>query len=249
MVTRCLRSRPPFQRAIRRLLSVAIGVGTLLSVAAGVAVADESIPVASYDVQETYTIRVNELGDAHFTNVLVYDDSFFETAGKQFEQYPQILSRRYRRDAAFRELQNFKSTIDKDKATVTLTFDQPGFAYNMGSYWMIPLFPDAPTSEENDIPVFEEEILVNNDFTLWQDLTFKTVTKVDLPTGATNVRWDRDEQAVLYELAYVPPKTGNLLQRNSTVFAIVFAALATCSLVAAALLLLRLRSSPSTSES
>ncbi|HET6494227.1 MAG TPA: hypothetical protein VFH61_02545 [Thermoleophilia bacterium] len=65
-----------------------------------------------------------------------------------------------------REIQNFNATLDRENATVTLTFDEPGFACNMGSYWMLPFFPEGPRFELDGAKVFEQESTVSNEFTL-----------------------------------------------------------------------------------
>ncbi|MEZ5126191.1 MAG: hypothetical protein R2826_08080 [Thermoleophilia bacterium] len=211
----------------------------LLALFAGHAYADESVPVTDYEVNETFTIAVNDVGDAHYTDVLVYDPDFFETAGLDLETYPQLLSRRYERQAAIRELQNFNATIERETGTVKLTFDEPGYAYNLGDHWWLPFFTQAPTSTDGAAQVFEEDVLVNNEFTLWQDADFKVITRLELPAGASNVSWDENDEAMLYQLTYAAPATGNVLQRNSTVFAIVFGLLMAASAVIAVLLLVR----------
>ena len=100
---------------------------------------------------------------------------------------------------------------------MTLTFDEPGFAYNMGSYWMAPFFSEGPKFELDGANVFEQESTVSNEFTPWQDADFKTTTHLALPAAASNVRWDETKEAMLYDVACVPPAPPrNALQRNRT---------------------------------
>jgi hypothetical protein len=226
----------------RRLLFATILSLAALVLLAGDAWAAENVTVTHYEVQETLTMTVNELGDAHYTDVLKYDAAFFKTASIDLDRYPMLLSRRYERQAAVSEIQNFKATLDRENATVTLTFDKPGFAYNMGDSWMVPFFPEGPKFEIDGARVFEQESTVNNEFTLWQDAAFKTTTHLELPAAATSVRWDETDQAMLYDLAYVPPAPpGNALQRNRTASVVVFSLLIVASLGIAALVYRRAR--------
>lgn len=191
-------------------------------------------------------MTIDAVGNAHYTDVLKYDPGFFKTAGIDLDRYPMLLSRRYERQATVREIQDFHATLDRENATVTLTFDKPGFAYNMGSYWLVPFFPAGPAFELEGAKVFEQESTVSNEFTLWQDADFKTTTHLELPAAAKNVRWDETKEAMLYDLAYIPPAPpGNALQRNRTASVIVFALLIVASLGAAALLYRSARPAPS----
>lgn len=214
----------------------------LLLLFAGTAWATGGVTVNQYDVQETQTITVDALGDAHYSDVLKYDPAFFSNAGVDFTQYPALLSRRFEQQAAVKELQNFKSQFERATSTVTLTFDKPGKAYNMGSYWMLLGFTQPPTKQSPDDQVFELESTENSEFTLWQDLKFKTTTHLKLPAGASNVRYDPTQKAMLWDLAYAPPVTPkNLLQKNKLPFTVVFSLLIAASLVVATVSLVRNR--------
>lgn len=216
-----------------------------LMVAAGVARADEGVSTGNYKAQETVTITVNALGDAHYEDVVKYESGFFNTAGFSFDKYPFLLSRRFEQKAAVSEIANFKSKLNRDAATVTLTFDKPGYAYNLGDHWMLPGFYSEPTLQTKSGRVFQQQSTENNEFTLWQDLDFSTTTHLKLPAAVKNVRWDEEQNAVLYELAYVAPAPPeNVLQRNRTLFLALFAALIAISLAGAATLLLRRRPIP-----
>jgi hypothetical protein len=232
-------------RMARGAVFAATIVLAVLVLFAGEALAAENVTVTTYEVQETLSMTIDAVGDAHYTDVLNYDPSFFKTASIDLDRYPMLLSRRYERQAAVREIQDFHATLDRENATVTLTFDKPGLAYNMGDYWMVPFFTEGPEFELDGAKVFEQESTVSNEFTLWQDADFKTTTRLALPAAATNVRWDEAKGAMLYDLAYVPPAPpGNALQRNRTASVIVFALLIVASLGAAALLYRSARSTP-----
>lgn len=213
-----------------------------LTVSVGVAHADEGVSTGNYKAQETVTITVNALGDAHYVDVVKYESAFFNTAGFSFDKYPFLLSRRFEQKAAVSEIENFKSRLDRDAATVTLTFDKPGYAYNLGDHWMLPGFDSEPTLKTGRAQIFQQNSTENNEFTLWQDLDFTTTTHLKLPAAAKNIHWDEDDNAMLYELAYIPPMPPeNVLQRNRGLFAGLFGALIAISLGVATVVLLRKR--------
>jgi len=197
----------------------------------------------TYDVNEHFTITVNSLGDAHFKDVYKYDKAFFSTAGFKKGTYPAILVRRYRQMVDSTEIENLKSTIDMDTATITISFDQKGRAYNEGDHWMMYGFPDKPDlTAKSGARVFQSESTENNEFTLGQDLKFKTMEYLVLPKGSTDIRWDRDKHAMRYAVAYTEPAPpGTVLQNNRAVFIPVFAVLLILSAGIAVYFLLRRR--------
>lgn len=232
---------------VRKLSAPVLLLGLLAALLspplAGSAAADE-VTSYSYDVTETFTITLNDKGDATCKDVLKYDASFFNTRGFDFEKYPFLLSRRYRAQAAADEITAFNADLDRETSTVTLTFKEPGRAYNMGTHWTLFGFPDKPDFTVDGKQVFVSESSVNSDYTLWQDLEFKTTTYVKLPAGATNVRWNKADKALFYELAYTPPDQGNTLQRNQALFIPLFAVLALGSLAVGAYAIIRGRRLP-----
>jgi len=125
------------------LAALAAALVTLWGLAPSPAQAD-GIAVYSYQVQEEYTITVDELGNAACKDILVYDASFFNKQGYQFDHYPFLLSRRYCEPCDIREIENFNADIDTQTATVTITFDQPGKAYNQGTAWEMYGFLSEP---------------------------------------------------------------------------------------------------------
>lgn len=199
------------------------------------------ITVYSYQVQEEYTITVDELGNAACKDVLIYDPSFFNKQGYQFEHYPFLLSRRYCDPCDIREIENFDADIDTKTATITITFDQPGKAYNQGAAWEMYGFFSKPKFEVDGAQVFEEESSVNSEFTLWQDLQFKTTTFVRLPAGAQNVRYRDDKHALVWELPYMPANTASFVGRHQGLFVPLGFILLAAGLAGAALLMLRYR--------
>lgn len=181
----------------------------------------------SYDVNEDFTITVNAVGDAHYRDVLKYDKDFFSTAGFNKGTYPSILVRRYREMVDNTEIEHLKSHIDMETATITVSFDQAGRAYNEGDHWAVYGYDEKPSLVTKDgARVFESESTVNNEFTLGQDLKFQTKTYLRLPAGSTGIRLDRGNEAMVYTLAYTEPAPpGSVLQKNRAIFLPIFAVL------------------------
>ncbi len=109
--------------------------------------------------------------------MLTYDREVFDSQGAAFEEYPFLLSRRYRASSDVDEIQDFHAELDKADATVTLTFREVGRAYNMGDHWVMYGFETEPSSGTGREVVIEEESTENSDYTLWEDLDFKTTTE------------------------------------------------------------------------
>jgi hypothetical protein len=233
---------------LRPIILALIVAAALTLLLAGTALAD-NVQVHKYGVEETFTIELNAVGDAHFTDVLKYDPAFFNNQGVNFDKYPFLLSRRYKSSMDTGEIANFAPQLDKITGTVTLAFDQTGRAYNEGNNWVVYGFAKAPKFDVQGKQVFEEETTVNSDFTLWQDLDFKTTTYVQLPAGASNVKYDQTKKALTYELAYVPPTTVTLppaaaaspsfLQRGRTAFIPVFIVVIVAALAGLAIIATR----------
>ncbi len=213
--------------------------------AIGVAAAQEedAITAETYDVEETARLSVSPVGNVIHKDVLVYDREFFDSQSANFEEYPFLLSRRYRAMEEVNEIQDFRADLDKAAATVTLTFRETGRAYNMGDHWIMYGFSTKPTRIDGRELVIEEKSTINSDYTLWQDLDFKTTTYVSLPQGAEGIRWDDDDSAVVWEmpaqLAALTADDGGMLQDNRAVFIAVFAVLMAGSLAVATAVLLR----------
>ena len=204
-----------------------------------------NIEPMQFNVEEEFTLQLNETGDAQCIDVLKYDRAFFNTQGFTFENYPFLLERRFRDYADIREITDFNYKIDRPDDAITLSFRSFGKAYNEGDYWIVYGFSNEPRFTINDKLVFESASTVNNEFTLWQDLAFKTTTYLALPAQATDVQYNADKNAVTYKLAYVPPSGlgGNVFQRNSLVFIPLFAVVLAGSIAVVVLLVLRERRS------
>lgn len=187
--------------------------------------------------QEEVLIEVNEVGDAHVTDTITYDEAWFEEYGAVFDENPFLLSRRYREDSDVGEVENFEADIDTGDSTVTLTFDAPGLVYNMGDRWELYGYADYELSDLDDDKVVLEASWegVNSEYTLWFDMYLDETVVIDLPEGAANADFDPEDGAVSYELAYVPGagtgKKGGLLAENKPVFGAVFGAVMALSLL------------------
>jgi hypothetical protein len=229
--------------ALSPLVFFALALVAIMFLSPAPAAQADSISVYSYQVEEEYTIEVNEVGDAKCTDVLTYDPGFFNKQGFNFEHYPFLISRRYCQPCDIREIENFQSSVDNAKASITITFDQPGKAYNQGTAWEMYGLYSEPKFEVEGKQVFEEESTVNSEFTLWQNLEFKTTTFVKLPDGAENVHWDSDKNALVWVLPYSPPDLSNatVFGRNQAVFFPVAAVLILAGLAGTTIVFLQRR--------
>lgn len=222
--------RKPVASAVRTLVSVSIAAGLVLLLMA-TALTQGVDYGADFTIEEDYTIELNEVGDAHIVDVFKYDDYYFEDFASVFEEYPNLLSRRYRGDTDVGEIENFDVDVDEKRATVTITFDSPGFAYNMDDNWAIYGFPYEPSKTRDSEMVFEGEGTLNNEFTLFEEIPFAITTTLKFPEGATGAVYDQDDMTVTYVLPYVEGDKGNFFQDNKSVFVPVFIVLMALSLL------------------
>jgi len=188
----------------------------------------------TYTMQEEYRIEINDVGDGKITDTITYDEAWFEEYGSLFEENPNLLSRRYREDSDVGEVENFEADIDRGDGTITITFDTPGLAYNMGDNWSVYGYGNYEVADESDDEVVLEAAWegVNNEFTLFENMNLEEQVIIDLPDGSTNASFDTSTGAIEYELAYVAKEgSGGVLADNKTLFTIIFALVIILSLI------------------
>ncbi len=231
------------------LIALAAGLSGAVVLAPGVTLADEpaedTVSAGEYDVSEQVRMTVDEVGNTRYGAVLTYDREFFDQQSVNYEEYPFLLSRRYRAMEEVDEIQGFEADLDREAGAVALSFDERGRAYLEGDNWVMYGFHNEPSSIDGGTVLFEEESTVSSDYTLWNDFDFETTTTVELPQGAAEVSWDEDEAALTWEIPgqVVAVESGNVLQRNKAVFIPLFAAMLVGSLGVGAYVLLRDRRS------
>jgi hypothetical protein len=211
------------------VLAVAMILALILSVHP--ALAQEVGEEGEYTVQEEYRIEINETGDAHITDTITYDDEWFDEYGYLFEENPNLLSRRYRADSNVGEVENFDVNIDSGEATITVTFDTPGLAYNLSDGWTVFGYGDYEVASEGDDEVVLEALwTITNEYSLFEPMGLEEEVIIDLPEGAQGVDYDETTGAIEYDLAYTA-KGGGVLASNKTLFTIVFAMIMALSLI------------------
>ncbi len=197
-----------------------------------------------YAIEEEYTVELTPTGDARVSDVLTYNISDFDDYAEIFESYPNLLTRRYRGDTDVGEIEDFDVKVNAKKGTVTVTFFSPGYAYNMGDHWVVYGFPFEPSKTREGEMVFVGEGVMNNEFTLFEEIEYQITSHVKLPDGATGVKYDHAKKTVTYQLPYTPAAPGNLLQRNRATFLPLFGLLSVLSLLLLAWLAFSSRRAP-----
>ncbi|MHB8780680.1 MAG: hypothetical protein ACYC55_04755 [Candidatus Geothermincolia bacterium] len=239
------------KRAIlRRRLGAAIALCLLMLLPLAVPVQAAPGAASSYDVVEEITIELDAVGNGRYIDIIVYDDEFFEAAAEFFNEYPYVLSRRFRQESDIAEIENFEVDINERRATITVTYDMPGMAYYNGDEWMLYGYPE-PFSQTGLEMEFETEGPGTSEFTLWEELSFLVTTKIVAPVGASDLRYDKNNYAVAYRLPLTAAAAGEgtILQRNKVAFTTVFGIiLLACAYLAVMLLndLRRARRAPET---
>lgn len=227
--------------AVKMILAVLIAFPLMLA-----APAAEAQEIEEYDftVDEEYRIEINDLGDAEITDRVSYDEAWFEEYGSVFDEYPNLLSRRFRTDTNVGEVEDFDVEIDPSNAVITVTFTTPGMVYNFGDEWALLWGPGYElTSLDDQEAVLSASWYATGEFTLFEEVPWQQTVVVDLPEGATGARYDENEGAIYYRLDYVEEGAG-VLAENRTIFLLVFGLLMGLTLLLLILVLTRKEREP-----
>ncbi len=195
------------------------------------AVAQELGEEGEFPLQEVYRMEINEVGDAQITDTITYDSLWFDEYGYIFEENPNLLTRRYRADSNVGEVEEFDVDIDSGDATITISFNTPGLAYNLSDGWTIFGYGDyVLVEEEDDEVILQAAWTVTNEFSLFEPMNLAEEVVIVFPPGASNAAFDATTGTIEYDLGYTGQEAG-FLQSNRTVLIIVFAVAMAASLV------------------
>ncbi len=192
---------------------------------------EESEPI----IEETYGIALNDVGDAHVVDTIKYVNSDdYEIIKNLADESPRYLSRRYTDNTSIGEVVDFKVDLGDSSNSVILTFDTPGYAYNMKEYWMVPGFPVEAEKDSGNKYESVTQYIWNNEFTAFTDQMVEITTVVEFPSEASDIRYDDHEKVMKYSMPAAGTKLG-FFSENRTVLLIVFG---TCTLLFLALFVL-----------
>lgn len=225
----------------RALVRIALVAGLLLPLLfAGAHAAAQGLDEeGEFALQKEYRVEVNELGDAHITDVISYDEAWFDEYGYILEENPNLLSRRYRSDSNVGEVEDFDVDIDAGKAKVTISFDTPGLAYNLQDGWTLFGYTGYELEEEGDDEVvLKAAWTFNNEWTLFETMGLEERVVIDLPSGAQDADFDESSGTLTYSLPVAAAEKG-FFEANKTALIILFSLLMALSLVALLFLLTR----------
>jgi len=210
-------------------LSIISVIACLCLVLVGYALAqEESKPV----IREDYRVTINPVGDARIVDTVKYSADDYKIIKKAVKKNPTFLTRRYTTDTDIGEVVDFETDMNDAEHSIVITFDTPGYAYNMKDYWVAYGFPAKPKDKSGREFTFESTADWNNEFTLFTSLPAQVKTTIELPVGAKKARYDEGEKAIKYQL----PATRSLMgfwSENRTTLSIIFGLL---TLVCAGLL-------------
>lgn len=186
-------------------------------------------------IEETYEITLNDVGDAQVVDSIEYvnpDD--YDLIKGLAEENPKYLSRRYTDDTSIGGVENFEVDLDDSSHSVILSFETPGYAYNMKEYWMVPgISTEAKEGSGNKYETGEQYVW-NNEFTMFTDQVVDVTTVIGFPAGATDIEYDGDEKVMKYVMPAADSELG-FFTENRTLLLIIFGC---CALLFLALLVL-----------
>jgi ribosomal protein L40E len=214
-----------------RILLPLIIILVMLPLSAHLALAQELGEEGEFALREEFRMELNEVGDAHITDTITYDSMWFEEYGYLFEENPNLLSRRYRADSNVGEVDNFDVDIDSGNATITVSFDTPGLAYNLGGGWEIYGYSQYTLVDEGDDEVtLQAYWTLTNEYTLFEPMSLEETVVVVLPEEASNAAFDEGKGTIRYDIPSTTAGAG-VLADNKTLFTLIFALLMGLSLI------------------
>ena len=220
------------KRFAPRLLLVVMVFAALLLLTLSPAAAQGIGEEGDYDLYEEFRIEVNEVGDAHITDTITYDPVWFDEYGYLFEENPNLLTRRYRADSNVGEVENFDVDIDFGDATITVSFDTPGLAYNLGDGWELYGYGQYSLVDEGDDEVsLHAAWTLTSEYTLFEPMGLAETVVVVLPEKAQDASFDAENGTISWDVPYAAAGAG-VLADNKTLFTLIFALLMALSLIA-----------------
>lgn len=195
--------------------------------------AAQEIEEYDFTVQEEYRIEIDETGDAAITDQVTYDPDWFYQFGYLFDEYPNLLSRRFRADTNVGELENFDVKVDTDSSAITVNFDAPGLVYYLGDEWVLYGYAGYQVEDvDDDRVVLSGSWWVTSEYTLFEQLPWEDTVIIEMPEGASDVRYDESDGAIHYQLPYTGETVSvGFLEENKTAMLIVFGVLMGLSLL------------------
>jgi len=151
-------------------------------------------------VTETYSVAINNVGDAHVTDTIKYSKDDYAAIKKVASKKRSFLTRRFTDEDSTGELFDFNTDMMDDTNSVVITYDKPGMAYSTKGDFILYGYSSKPTSTAKGKFTFEDTSTVNSEFTLFTDQTFKTTTEVTLPASAAKAHWDSQDSALKYSM-------------------------------------------------
>jgi len=204
----------------RVLLSLFI-VLLLVVASAVLATAQEEASQEEATISEEYSITINDVGDAHIENIIKYLPDDFEFIVGVMDESPDFFTRGFTADTNIGEVENFKTELDNSSNSINISFDTPGYSYNMEKYWAAYGFPVEPKKVSDNKFEYEETFEANGYFTLYTDQIWHTKNILVLPEDASGAKYNEEDGSMEYKL---PAATMGFFSENRSLLLIVFGA-------------------------
>jgi len=196
------------------------------------ATAQEEASQEEATINEEYTVTINDVGDAHIESVIEYLPDDFEVIVGVMDENPDFFSRGYTADTNIGEVENFKTELDNSSNSLSISFDTPGYSYNMEDHWAAFGFPTEPKKVSDNNFEYEETSKSNGYFTLYTDQIWHTKNTLVLPEDASGAKYNEKDKSMEYKL---PAATMGFWSENRSSLLIIFGA---CTLLFLALFIL-----------
>jgi hypothetical protein len=188
---------------------------------AGRTLAQEDGQTAEPTITEEYIVTISDVGDAHVEDRIKYGKQDYEDMKQVIDENPTFLTRLYTTERDIAEVLNFDTEMDDVNRQVIITFDTPGYSYNMKDNWVIFGITKKPKNVSGGKVELEDQTDINNEFSLFTDQTLKTKTVYELPKKAKNARYNKEEKQIEYVMPEAKASLG-FFSENRTLLSVIF---------------------------
>jgi hypothetical protein len=192
---------------------------------AGWALAQEEAQAAEPTITEEYVVTISDVGDARIEDRIKYGKQDYEDMKQVITDNPTFLTRLYTTERDIGEVLNFDTEMDDANRQLVITFDTPGYAYNMKDNWVIFGINNKPKNVSGSKVELEDQVDINNEFSLFTDQTLKTKTVYELPKKAKSARYNKEEKQIEYVMPEAKASLG-FWSENRTLLSVIFGILA-----------------------
>lgn len=158
---------------------------------------------AAEDIDETIDVTLNDIGDGHVVDTLVYPYNFYQLMCDQYKNTPNLLVRKNLGSAySEKENKNINVKFDDNKKSIVITYDSLGMIYRHGGVWTYPMGKETKlvSRSGNSFNFTSVSSNVSSIFTLDEKVTIMETWHINIPKSAADAKYDSNTGDITYKL-------------------------------------------------